>query len=142
MKKIIKNMKITKSKIVIMTIFIIVVFTTVYIVYPKEIFVTEYLDDGVGVIYTLHGIGSQLNIKINSENETMYTKIIVDNKIIHEQNNIYNLNITKNIGFGDHTITIIVQNQRMFGSGDTIYINGMASINVIFYDSNHIRAYM
>ncbi len=135
-------MKITKSKIVIMTIFIIVVFTTVYIVYPKEIFVTEYLDDGVGVIYTLHGIGSQLNIKINSENETMYTKIIVDNKIIHEQNNIYNLNITKNIGFGDHTINIIIQNQRMFGSGDTIYINGMASINVIFYDSNHIRAYM
>ena len=132
MKTNIKNMKITKSKIVIITIFIILVFTTVYILYPKKISVTEYLDDGVGVIYTLHGIGSQLNITINSENETMYTKIIVDNKIIHEQNNIYNLNITKNIGFGDHTINIIVQNQRMFGSGDTIYINGMASINVIF----------
>jgi len=132
----------TKSKVALITIFILLVFSAVYILYPKNILITEYLDDGVSVIYTLHGIGSQLNVNINSENETMYIKIIVDNKIIHEQNNIYNLNITKNIGFGDHTINIIVQNQKMFGSGDTIYINGMASINILFYDSSYTRAYM
>lgn len=142
MKSNINNMKTTKSKIVIIIIFIILIFTTVYIIYPKKISITEYLEDGVSVIYTLRGIGTQLNITINSKNETMYTKIIVDNKIIHEQNNIYNLNITKDIGLGDHTINIIVQNQRMFGSGDIININGTASINVIFYDSSHIRAYM
>lgn len=72
----------------------------------------------------------------------MYTKIIVDNKIIYEQNDIYNLNITKNIGFGDHTINIIVQNQRMFGSGDTIHIRGMTSINILFYDSSYNKSYM
>jgi len=127
------TIKVRNIKVIVALVIIAVVgvFSTYFLM--SEISsrtISDYIQDGYMVTYTLNGFGSKLSVVIASTNDYMYVKIVVDGQAVYDKNNIYQVNFQHSMGFGSHTVQIIIQNPSLLGLGATIQVSGKASISL------------
>jgi hypothetical protein len=124
---IVKNIKV----IVALVIFVAVIVFAFYVMNSVNITktITDYIQDGYGVTYTFNGFGSRI-IVILTSNDYMYLKVVVDGKKVYEETNIGDVYFQQILGFGFHTVQIIIQNPSIPVLGPTIQVSGTASISL------------
>ena len=89
--------------------------------------ISNYIQNGDTVTYTLNGFGSRLSVVLASTNDYMYVKIVIDGQTVYDKNNIYQVNFQQGIELGVHTVQIIIQNP---GLGSNIQVSGQASVSL------------
>jgi formylmethanofuran dehydrogenase subunit A len=121
------------KKILLVSIIVILVLAAVisWVLFSSQTFtITEYISDNDSKTFSFSGYCSRLSFSLTATTDDMSIKLIVDGITVNEWSNTDNTIFTGNMGFGDHTILIYMENPSIFGLGSTILVSGKITISL------------
>ena len=124
-----RNKKILFVSIIIILVSAAVISWSVF--GSKTVTITKYIEDNNSWTVSFSDYCSQLSVSLTATTDAMNVKIMVDGNTVYDQSNTQTVNFNHNMGFGEHTIHIYVENPSIFSLGSTILVTGKATISLL-----------
>ena len=120
------------KKILLVSIILISISAVISLIFlnSQTFTIAEYISDNDSKTFSFSGYCSRLSFDLKATNDDVNIILIVDRSTINHWNNTQNLHFTGDMGFGDHTIQLYMENPSMFGLGATILVSGKVTLSL------------
>ncbi len=102
-----------------------------YDLQQRSVSISDYIKDGGAMEHEYGGFMSRLRITLTSAYNYMNVKVVVDGRAVFEKSRTYAVDFEYSMGFGWHTVHIIISNPTVFGLGKSILVTGRVWLQVL-----------